>query len=217
MAIKTVGRKKTENNEKIESSPTLPIRQNKKVLWLIGLVAIGALLYYCRSWFVVAIVNGQPITRLSLISELEKQSGKKALDSLITQTVILQEAKKQNIVISDKVINDEIKTIEKSLSSQGQTIATALAAQGMTLEQLKKQIRLQKILEKMVASNIKVTEKEIDAFMKANEASMPKDTDKKTLRKQVSDQLKQDKITQKIQSWVESHEKKANIQYFKTY
>lgn len=212
--------KKTEKKE--TPSPTLSpvtnVLKNKKALTIgVVVVAIAVALYFGKSLFVVAMVNGQPISRLSLISELEKQSGKKALDSLITQTVIIQEAKKQGISITDKVVDTEIKTIEKSLKGQGQTLDTALSAQGMTLDQLKKQIRLQKILEKMVASNIKVTEKEIDAFMKANEASMPKDGDKKALRKQVSDQLKQDKITQKIQAWVDEHEKKSNIVFFKKY
>ncbi len=62
---------------------------------LAGVIIAAALLYYFRSAFVAATVNGQPISRLSLVRELEKQGGKQAMDSLITKTLIDQEAKKK--------------------------------------------------------------------------------------------------------------------------
>src|SRR6476661_8388753 len=40
------------------------------------IVLIAGLLYLLRSYFIAAMVNGQPISRFSVISELERQSGK---------------------------------------------------------------------------------------------------------------------------------------------
>ena len=209
-----------KNTKKVEEKPVdvKKVKRNMRGLLILALVVmIVALLYLGKSLFIVAMVNNQPISRLAVIRELESQSGKKALESIVTKTIILQEAKKQNIVILDGVIDDEIKAIDKNLKAQGQKLDDALAMQGLTKAQLRDQIRLQKILEKMLASDITVTEKEIDAFVKENKASIPKDSDMKKIRVQVKDKLKQDKLSAKIQKWVADHQKSSKILYFKTY
>src|SRR3990167_4525540 len=148
-----------KNTKKVEEKPVdvKKVKRNMRGLLILALVVmIVALLYLGKSLFIVAMVNNQPISRLAVIRELESQSGKKALESIVTKTIILQEAKKQNIVILDGVIDDEIKAIDKNLKAQGQKLDDALAMQGLTKAQLRDQIRLQKILEKMLASDITV-------------------------------------------------------------
>lgn len=209
-----------KTSKKIEETPTSPVMSVQKNRIAIGALLIAiviAIFYFGSKLLIVAIVNGQPISRLAVINDLEKQSGKKALDSIISQTVILQEAKKQKITIAETEIDTEIKKIDKSLTVQGQNIDTALASRGMTMSELRKQIMLQKMLEKMVGANSKATDKEIDAFIKENAASIPKGTDSKTMRQQVAEQLQQDKLSQKIQAWVQDHVKKSNITYLKQY
>src|SRR5258706_15504399 len=61
------------------------------------IVALGILLYTGRGLFVAAVVNGQPISRLSIIQESEKQSGKQALETIVRNTLIEQEAHKANV------------------------------------------------------------------------------------------------------------------------
>ena len=46
-----------------------------------------------RGLFVVALVNGEPISRIEVIKALEKQGGKATLDSLVTKKLIAQEAR----------------------------------------------------------------------------------------------------------------------------
>ena len=59
------------------------------LLVIIGIVIFG---YKYRGEFIVATVNGKPVTRLELISELEKQGASKALDSIIVQKLIAEKA-----------------------------------------------------------------------------------------------------------------------------
>ena len=92
------------------------------MLPVIGILLLAGLLYAFRSLFVAAMVNGQPISRVSLVRELEKQNGKQALNSLVTKTLIYQEARKQNVSVSDDEINGEMKKIEDNLQQQGQRL-----------------------------------------------------------------------------------------------
>ena len=54
------------------------LRKPKVYIPLITIILIG-LLYYNRSLFIVALVNGQPISRIAVVQELEKRNGKQAL------------------------------------------------------------------------------------------------------------------------------------------
>ena len=113
------------------------------------LIAGGLLL---KKELVVATVNGQPIFRLTLIREMEKNSGKQVLEGLIGKTLILQEAKKQNVSIGQEEINQEMAKIEENFKNQGQDLNQLLAFQGMTRADLEEQIQLQKTAEKLAGS-----------------------------------------------------------------
>ena len=76
---------------------------------------------------------------LATIRELEKAEGKRILDSLVTQTLITQEAKKRNVSATDGEIRDEIAKIEKNISDQGQKLDDLLAIQNLTRKQLEAQ------------------------------------------------------------------------------
>lgn len=210
--------KKTKKIEDIvPSSPLFTQSDKKKLPLIIGVVVFLAVVLLVRKQLLAATVNGEPIGRLAVIAELEKQGGKNTLDSLITETIILQQAKKNNVKVTDKEVDKQIADIEKSLKSTGQTLDAALIAQNLTKDGLKKQIKLQKMLEKLVGQEVKVTEKEIDAYVKQNEQSIPKGSDMKEIRKQAGDQLKQQKMNEKIKAWIDDQHKKAKIEYLKKY
>lgn len=182
--------------------------------WIFGLLAIvviAGLLYYFRSFFIVAIVNGQPVSRLTYMQELEREAGRQAMNTLVTKTLIEQEAKKQNVSISKKEIDDEIKRIEASLSTQGQKLDQVLGLQGINREGLEEQIRYQKLIEKMVGKDIKVTDKEITDYIEKNKDTFPQGTTESAMKTSVADQLKRQKLNDKIQTWLDSIQKKAQI------
>jgi len=192
-----------------------PKKSIKKYV-LISLVLIIAvfLLYYFKGLFITAVVNGEPISRIALIQELEKQYGKQTLSSLVTKTLILQEAKKQNVSVSNQDIDSEIKKIEDNLSKQGQTLDQALLFQGMTKENLIDQIKTQKLIEKMLGKDIKISNKEIDDYIEQNKENLPADKSGEEMKTLAKQQLTQKKLVEKYQSWIGNLQKNAKISYF---
>lgn len=165
-----------------------------------------------KDQFVAANVNGEQINRLELIRELENREGKRALENLISEELIMQEAKKRNMNISEEEINREISTIEKNIKAQGQNLDDLLALQGLTRQQLKDEIRVQLILKKLVGK-AEVTDKEVDDYIEQNKDSIPADAKTEEVRNQAKSQLEQDKVNQKIQTLVQELRKNAKIKY----
>ena len=195
---------------------SLKIRKSYIILIVI-MFALGALLYYGRGLFVAAVVNGQPISRVAIVKETEKQAGKQALDNIVRNTLIEQEARKKGVTVSQKEIDDEIKKVEATLSKQGQKLSDVLVMQNMTKEDLQKLIRLDKLVGKIVGKDIKVTDKEISDYLEKNKEMLPKDQTEEQLKKTVSEQLKQQKLNEKVQAWLTELKSKAKILYFVQY
>ena len=190
-------------------------RQLKKpyVLAAIAVIIIALLLFRFRGVFVAAVVNGQPITRLSVIHDLEKQGGKQTLNTLISKQLIAQEATKRKIVISDNDINAEIKKIEENYKKQGQTLEDVLKTENITRQNFVEQIRIQKTIEKMLEKDVVVSTNEVKAYMEKNKANLPQGT----TEKDVKDQLRSQKLNEKFQALLEDLRKNAKIQTFVNY
>jgi len=178
---------------------------------IIGLVVIilAALLYLNRGLFVVGMVNGQPISRLAYINEMENQVGQQAFNTIVTRTLITQEARKKNVQVTEKEVDDEIKKIEYSLTKQRQKLDDVLALQGTTRESLEEQLRYQKLLEKLVGSDIKVSDKDIDTYLEQNKDfyAGQENVDRNT----VKEQLVRERLNEKISTYVNDLNKKAKI------
>lgn len=216
----------TKTKPKIQTSSTHPKRfgssvilRNKKLSLGIGIaiVAIVLLGILFKSVFIAAVVNGEPISRLSVVTALEKQSGKTTLDSLITKKLILQEAKKRNIIVAQNDIDLEIKKITANLQAQGSTLDQALAFQGMTRSDLNDAIRIQVSIYKMVGADVPLTEKEINDFVTANKGQMTEGTTETQFREQATKQLKQQKLQTKTQEFIKSLQDNAKVVHFVSY
>lgn len=197
----------------------LIVIKNKKVTAGILLLIIStlALLFILKGVFIAAMVNGEPISRLSVVRTLEKQSGKTTLDSLITKKIILQEARKRNITVTQSDVDQETKKIETNLKTQGATLDQALTSRGMTKSDLNDEIRIQVTVNKMVGADVSVTEKEIDDFVATNKGQMMEGTTETQFREQATQQLKQQKIQGKTQAFISSLQAKAKITHFVSY
>lgn len=159
------------------------------------------------------MVNGQPIFRHRLMVEMEKQVGKQTLDNIITQTLVLQEARRQNLTISQEEVDAEISKIEESLKAQGQDFNQLLQIQNLTREQVAEQIRLQKLVEKMAVNDVTVSDEEVATYIEGNKEFMPKEMKEDELKTAVREQLQQQKNNEKIQTWLDSLYKNAKIDH----
>jgi parvulin-like peptidyl-prolyl isomerase len=228
--IKT-SRKTTKKMEPVSSFKTSSVQthttrfnssvilKNKKIVLGIGIAVIALVLLAVlfKSIFIAAIVNGEPVTRLSVISVLEKQGGKTTLDNLITKKLILQEAKKRNVLVTQSDIDKEIKKIESNLQTQGSTLDQALSSQGMTKSDLNEELKIQVALSKMVGTTATITKKEINDFVTENKAQMTPETTDEQFREQATQALKQQKLQVKTQDFVKNLQDKAQVTHFVSY
>lgn len=186
---------------------------------LILLIVVGGF-YFGRKTFFAASVNGQLVSRLSVIKDLEKQGGKKVLDTIILKTLINQEAKKRNLSVSQSEVDTEIKKIETNVSSQGSTLDALLAQQGMTKSDLIGEIKLQLLVTKMVDNNITVSTKEVDNYLASQNSQNSLGVSQTTPglnRVQAESAIKQQKLQAEIQKFVADLKAKAKINYFIKY
>lgn len=187
---------------------------NHKTLIIAGLV-VGALLtalFYYKGLFIAATVNGTSVSRLAVVTKAEKQIGKTVLDTIITEHLISSEAKKQGIVISEDEINEEIKQIETSLSEQGQSLEVAIEQQNMTMEELRENIKTQKILEAALNDKLQVTDEEIDTFISDNGITLD-EVGQSEIKEQIAGQIRNQKLGMEAQAWIDSLKASANIKY----
>jgi len=217
--------KKQKSVEKIvvqeENSSRVMVKLPKKIFqYILVLLVVAGLIYFGGKVLFVASVNGQLVNRLSVVKELEKQGGKKTLDSIILKTLINQEAKKRKLSIPQSEIDAEMKKIEVNVSSQGSTLDALLAQQGMTKDDLVGEIKLQLLVTKMVDNNISVTDKEADDYIASQKSQLSLDSTQpapELTRDQAKTAIKQQKLQTKIQTFVADLKAKAKINYFIKY
>jgi len=188
----------------------------KTAIIIVVIIVVGVLAYVYKGLFIAATVNGSPISRLAIIHELEKASGKSLLDSLITEKLVQNEANAKKIVVSNDEINGEIKKIEDQIVAQGATLDAALAARGMNMEDLKKQIIFQMEIEKLVADRINVTDEEVAQYIKDNAISIPEGQEATTTA-QIKDELRNQKLSTEGNALIATLKSQAKIRYFVNY
>lgn len=195
--------------------------KNNLAAFIIGiLIVITIAVLLLRDYSAAAKVNGERITRAEYIKELEKQNGSKVMDTMITRKLIEQEARKNNITVNDKEIDTTLKQIEDNMKKQGQELDTMLKAEGMTRTQLRDDIRMQKSVEKLLAKQINVTEKDVDTYITQNPQPTPETYETPTPtplnRNEIKQQLKQEKSQTAYQKWITDLRAKAKISSYIT-
>jgi hypothetical protein len=189
----------------------------KNVIMVVAILLFLGVGYLLKDVFIVAMVNGKPIYRWSVIQRLEEQGGRQILDSLITENLVKQSIKQAGVVVEQEEIDAAVKEIEDRIAAQGMTLEQALEEQGMTRDLLVEDIVMQKSAEMIVADRIEITDAEIDAYMEENSEFFPEGSDLDSLRDVVKEQLISAKITEEIQLWVQEIQDDAKIIYMKEY
>jgi foldase protein PrsA len=205
-----------ERAQKVTTYVGTHIKEPRVFIPLI-IIVIAILLVLFKSAFVVAVVNGQPISRAQYNKMLEAQAGKQVMNALVTQKLIEEYAASKNVNVSQSEIDAQVKTIQTQLAQQGQTLDTALAAQGMSKDDFMTQLKLQTLVKKLLADKIKVSDKEISDYIEKNKDSLPTGESDAQIKSQVAQQLQQQKLSQQAQLLVQQLQQKAKINYFVSY
>lgn len=201
--------KATADELKPQTSMKMP-----KLRWLIALVILSAGVLLLRKQMIVAWVNGAPIFRWSVVEQLEKTAGKQTAEQIVTKMLIMQEAAKQNIAVTDEEITAELDKIKKTFTDNNQDFAALLTAQNVTEAEVRDQIKLQKVVEKLAGSGIQVTDQQVDDYIKTNKEFLPEGVTGDELKKQVREQLVSQEVNTKIQEYVTNLRTGAAVNYW---
>ncbi|MBI2611755.1 SurA N-terminal domain-containing protein [Candidatus Gottesmanbacteria bacterium] len=191
-------------------SPLQKLRQKRTPILLALLLVILALIYFKTNLINIVTVDGNPITRWELEKELNTKFADQTLDTLISEKIILNQAKKEGITVNQNEIDNRIAEIEKRL--QGQlTLEDALKAQGLNQDSFRKQIEIQLVIDKMFTKDATVSQAEIDEYISQNQDFLTSSTEPAKLREDVYETLKQQKIGDLFDKWFTEIRQKVNI------
>ena len=210
------------SSDKLQLSPfKLEVLSKKTkiiLIVLVGAVLLGILLFTNRGLFIAGLVNGEPISRIEVIQELEKQQGAGVLNRLIDRKLIIQEADKQKVTVTQEEIDAKRKEIVDQVSSGNEeNFKQILTAQGLTQESFIEELRIQLYVEKMLEEKTQVTDEEFNQFVKDNPDLLANAENEKDSKAQIREQLKQQKLQTEYNTWMESLRNNGNVVRFVNY
>lgn len=225
MAAKIAGKtrkvSKSLRVSKVETTDSSPARVGmtlrRKLFLIIIVLALAYVLFSSKDLFVAATVNGFPLSRISVVRELEKQGGKQVLDNLVSEMLIAQEARKAGITVSAEDIDAKVNSLKEQMSAQGQDIDALLATQGISQEEFRDQIKTQLFVEKLLTDKISITDEKVAEFIETNKAYLPTDLDEEALKKLAREELTQQELSTQYSTWISEIKQNSDINYFVEY
>ena len=147
--------------------------QNKTlsiVLALLLVITVAAAVVVNQRGEVVAIVNGEKITKDQLYEAFLANGGSTVLEQLVSDRIIKQEAAKLGVKVTDEEVETQIeKLIAENYYGIEEYYQQALAQYGISEEALKDSIRTELLLTGIVRSKIEVTDKEVEEYFRENQ------------------------------------------------
>lgn len=114
---------------------------------------------------VIATVNGDPITRDQLFLAMYDQGGEEALDQLITRNLIIQEAERQDIAVTEEELDSEVQAIvDESFQGNEEELLTVLDYYGISMESFRDDARLNLLVRKIAMTQVEDSEEEARQF-----------------------------------------------------
>ncbi|WP_186763741.1 peptidylprolyl isomerase [Planomicrobium sp. CPCC 101079] len=140
-------------------------------------IAMGAVLaaaIFLMAGFIqkdaVASVNGTDIDKEELYEELVVANGAAALDTMISDEIVKQEAEKANVEVTQEEIDAEMKIYEEQYGG-AEALESAIETSGMTVEQLEEEMKSYLLIEKLIGPDIEITDEQIETYFEENKES----------------------------------------------
>jgi len=162
-----------------------------------------------RNLFFAATVNGRPITRLELDQRMVSRYGQATTEEIISEVLIRDEANKKGLKVTAAEVDTKIAEITKNIGANG-NLVDLLAQQGMTMTDLRSQIELQLLVEKLTVGLVNVSDREVTDYLDKNRSSFSA-TSEAELRTEAMDSLVSQKRGESLQKWFNDLKSKAKI------
>lgn len=196
----------------------LPKKTKIILIVLICAVLLGVIVFANRGLFIASLVGGEPISRIAVIQELEKQQGAAVLNRLIDRKLIIQEAEKNNITVSQEEIDAKRSEIINQVSDGNEeNFEQILTAQGLTQESFVDELKIQLYVEKMLNDKTEVSDEEFNQFITNNPDLLATAENEEETRAQLKEQLKQQKLQTEYNTWMESLRNNGSVVRFVNY
>lgn len=193
-----------------------PVSQSTKAsapmrwgMLIVGVLCIVGIYAASKGYIVAAIVNGSPVFRWDVTRMLTARYGQQTLESIISEKLIADTAKKEGVIISQNDIDAKTNEVVKSLGPNVK-LEDLLKYQGMNKADFEHQIALQLTVERILGKGVTVSDTELDEFIKVNKDSMLA-TDEAALKGEAREALLSQKINEKIQPWFAKLKESAKI------
>ena len=121
---------------------------------------------------VVAVVNGEVISKDDLYQKMFEKTGREALSDLIDKVLLFQEAEAQGVKITDAELDEEIdRLIEEEYGSMD-NFYSVLYYYAMSEEQFREEWRVYMIARKLLASEIEPTDEEVFKYFDTHQEEL---------------------------------------------
>lgn len=173
------------------------------------------LVYKNKDLFISGTIDGKPIFAWELNGRLRQRFGQQVMQEIISERLVLGEAAKKGIKVSEKELQDKISEIEKGLGGQAK-LPDVLKQQGLTMADFREQVELRILVDKMIGDKIKIAQKEIDDFLLKNKDSIESfaGSDSAKQKQYAEDSIKQQKTSEEFDKWFNDLKSKAKITSF---
>lgn len=177
---------KADSNKRVKKKKTKKIKKStiKKIIAVIVLIAVLAVVLYfafrtLKPEKTIAEVKGEIITKHELEQQYEQLPEQYKLfitkddflDQMINVKLLLQEAEKQAIVVSEAEIEQELDNLKKEAPTE-EAFENLLKQRNIEMPQLKKQLgeqlTINKLLNEIVFSKIEISDSQINDYYNNN-------------------------------------------------
>ena len=185
----------------------------KKLLTFFAVVSLISFIFgfKFRNLIPAATVNGEMISRRDFSEKLLKRSGQTVLNELVTEKLLLQEAKRQNVVVTKKEINEKINLFKRQLLRQGLKEESELAQNKKTRPILEREMRNQLLIEKLFGKNMAITDQSIEKYLESNNIRKGTAAIWESQKIAVNQILYQQRLQQRFLSWLDLKKKDARV------
>lgn len=231
---KTVTKKTTTTKKVVSLKDTIMEKINSNLLLgaILKIVAIVVAIFlvvtladyavqYVRNERSVAVVNGKRISKAEWHRVLEKASGPAVAQSLINDSIVMLEAKKADVEVTQEEIDKRVEEVKESIGGE-EAFNTAMKAANYELKDLEENIRIDMYYTKLIGPSIKYTDDDVKAFFEqysnvlfAKETEALKEGEKldyETYKEKTTEYYIAQMVSQEKQNWLLNKTEEYTIQ-----
>lgn len=182
---------------------------------LTGLAVLG----FYQSWSkgndpVLVKAGNTSITQNQLYNQMKKMYGTPVIHELVAESLIIQEAKAQNVMVTKEVMDKEIDTMRQQVGSE-EAFQSYLKSIGMTEQQLREKLGILMSRDMLLDKAYPVTDEQIKTFYDTNKEQLGSPTPEfDKVKDQIKAMLTDQNRSQNYGPWLNTLQEKHKVEWF---